>query len=1059
MSAHSVLSSQRLGGAGELSGLPTPRDWLSKVCDARGWDQPSEVGVLGRLKLSDADRNHARSYVARAIALGLPGKTVSAMFCALATDALRQHQPGQGWTWKMVREVWPCQLRNASNARLYELTRDGLAAWGRPLRQAASGDKQYLFSLVLEAGIPASLLARHQFKDFLFQLQAESDRGGISLEAAAGHHVHRLPTAWQKEETLAVAVELLTALRPYREALLSGPQNLQRLHPEWRNALPLDMSDEAATSLIDALLQQPKPPLTQLRVLCRRVLQQIDGVWVPSIAAEAMGWLPPGLCAQSPFDDPGNVRVRFVVGGSELAFAERDSGATWRFRGVQRRPTPLGFDQPVEAALMIDGHSRHRMKLPGGDALSRLPWVLLREPNDSLRFVGHGSQSVPGKEIFLAVDPSMGLLETAQGEASELGLIAGSNRVLFRISGEARWREPNVPFALRLRTGTTDGVGPTLALFGKHPGWAINAPLTTLGAPTITGAGPGQQLLWRPRGAGLQWHRLVGKLPVGIEAEIALVQDGILLDRRRVVVLPDAARIELSNHAEAVQIRLYSLGQTHASVDGYPASLTQEDGATLLVVPCQGLVPGEFVVRTLHQHGLELRHRVRVPMPDGGFIDADGRICDRAVAAALADLVNLIARAGSGDPSPELEITSVDRQGRRVGRVIGFVEDLPLAQVTREVRRQIGSLDSLESEISLRVLRSGIAGPKLQVKPFNLRLRLRGDDGVHLEGRTQAVTGSMAAIALAEPTRDPIKLAKVTWPEGEGWSLADLPPAGPWLLVGENALAGRVKPYVWPGTPATTKDRLARAAVISDPVTRNTTFDQELQAIANADAVEFEAEWAFLDASLISSLYSNAACHDVLRAAGRTPDLLAQWALRTSPANIQQLAELQDHTPYLWCLVPMASWLTAVRAWRAPWTAIGLDSLPSLETRLSDIQALIPGTGAAMWAIRDAVNLQHPPNSFSREMLPFVREQLAERAGPNPGACAWANALERIRTWINLPDDVHLGAPHAAARHVLGLATLDDVGKQAVRTCVLDAPDEFDGRFQAAVMLHIGSPS
>ena len=982
------------------------------------------------------------------------------MVCALACEALQKRLPGPAWAWTQVRKALGQAVSSVSDNTLRDLAEEGLRAWGRPLRRGTEGERRCLHSLVLEAGIPAALIARREFGDFMRQVQRDLDIAGQSADEVARRHKHRLPVAWQEDDTISLAAEMLTALQPYRQALRHGPAILHERFPGWRDTLPIDMSDGAAAELVQALLQQPKPiARQQLRVLCRRALRLQGGHWVQSLSAEQQGLLDPALTASAPFSDESVVRVRFALGGAEVALAEREDAMTWRFRGVQSRPVALPFDQPAVAAVLVDGNERSRMPLPGGKALGDLPWILVPDEVGALLVMGHGSQAVPGDRIYLAVDLARGSLDIVSGEAVPVGMVADTVRTVVRITGEARWREPGSNLSVRLRTGVAAGASAVLGISGAVPRWTVLAPWATLGSPTVARPAPGQRLIWRSLRTGAAWQPLTGPLPEGVESDIALCEGDDMLDRRRVVVLPADAHAEARRVPGGIEVRVRSMDAKHLDLPGYPDARAAQEGADAIVrLACAGPEPGEVLLRTFHRNGLEVRHRLRVPMPGGGFVRITGEVMAHNSLVVLADLPGLLARAGANDPHAELEVRARAVGGMSLGRVVGFIDDLPLAGLRATVHRLHGVLDDPDGQVRLQVLRSGLAGPAaLRVQAFDRTVEVLYGAAAMLAGGPLLDGGGLGALPLVSPADGVKELARAMWPGGEGWSLSDLPASGPWLLVGCGSLAGRVRPRVWPGAASlAVTGRLAAAAAVAHQEARHAAFNDAVTALAAApDAPEASAEWAFLDATLdAAARHAPAANFDVLRAAGRTPAVLAHWALRAAADRLQGLAALENGLPFLWSLVPMSDWRRAAECWATLFSDWGLDPKVAVEGRVSELATLLPGTGAGMWIIRDALGMAHPSGQCPRQALPAILSHLASHAGPDPGGHAWLVSARGVRDWANLPPVVRDGAPHAAARHVLGLDPLCLLDQRAIRLCRHAEPDDYDGRLLAAVLLH-----
>lgn len=97
------------------------------------------------------------------------------------------------------------QASDITQPDLRAIVAKGMEFWQRPLRVSAHGKFLYLGALVIEVGVPAALLARAEFSDFLRRVQSDIDvYSAASLEAVfklAQQGAHRLPGVWQNDET------------------------------------------------------------------------------------------------------------------------------------------------------------------------------------------------------------------------------------------------------------------------------------------------------------------------------------------------------------------------------------------------------------------------------------------------------------------------------------------------------------------------------------------------------------------------------------------------------------------------------------------------------------------------------------------------------------------------------------------------------------------------------------------------------------------------------------------------------------------------------------------
>lgn len=364
------------------------------------------------------------------------------------------------------------------------------------------------------------------------------------------------------------------------------------------------------------------------------------------------------------------------------------------------------------------------MLLPGGEALDDLPWVLTPGADDSrLAFTTYGSHATAGPQVYLAVDPARSALEVRSGVADPLGPVHSTERYVFRIEGEAWWREPGNSLVVRLRTGVVESTPSSIGISGPAPSWAVMVPLATLGAPDITRGSSSHKLLWRPCRAGIGWMPLNGSLPEGGEAEVALSDGDALLDRRRVVVLPAGAKVTARTVGAMIEVRFDGLAEDWSDLPGCPgAEQAHEGAAAVWRIPLEGPAPAHVLLRTRHRDGLELRHSIQVPMLHGGFVRSSGQTLAHNRLFPFADLPRIIARAGANDPLAELEICAKVGNSPSLGRILAFVEDLPLSRLRADLQRLHTALDDPDAELRLSVLRNGMSGPCIRLRAFDRRI-------------------------------------------------------------------------------------------------------------------------------------------------------------------------------------------------------------------------------------------------------------------------------------------------------------------------------------------------
>lgn len=536
-----------------------------------------------------------------------------------------------------------------------------------------------------------------------------------------------------------------------------------------------------------------------------------------------------------------------------------------------------------------------------------------------------------------------------------------------------------------------------------------------------------------------------------------------ILDRRRIVVLPEGAYLRAQAVGETVTLTARGMGRRLLALQDRSDAVRQEkDGVQQLTIrDTDGRQP-DLVVVTAEPGGPTLRHIVPVELSGGVFLDRNRRILARPPDSCFADLTALTARAGSGGKATlaaRAVVVSGPLAGVTLTRTVDFIGELPLATVRSELRRLHSTTGERDLQLQLSVRHAGVDTTFMRVAIHDCTLNLRSPGRALLcnpAGQPSPRPGGLSAASLARPADPPVPLPDL---EPGVWQLPELVKGGPWILIGTQELAGRVRPAVWPGrtTGDAAPSALAAAAQLSAQLARDAAFDHALAELA-ADPYgqDAPASWAFLEASLdLAATHADAVFLDVLVRVARCPDLLVVWLLQSGGIALARLAALEESLPFSWLLVPMASWDRAVAIQAASYRAVGLDPGRVLQGRLDDIAALIPSAAAGIWHAREILGLQHAHDQPPRRQIPALRRVIETLVEPDPGVAAWNAALDVVGDWQNLPETVLHGAPHVAACCTVHGLALSARAAAAIRHCRDREPDSFSRRHLAAVMLQL----
>ncbi len=250
--------------------------------------------LLARLDLPAPDGRPLHAYdiaeeeqdrLGHLLAMRIAAQSVSPVtaqgFVLWAAEHLRTRFAGGQLTWEFVFAGLGQEYDRAIAVRL---TETGLNAWGRSVRRRDSGDRAFLFSLLAEGGLPDLALADASryctaLLALVAEIEAEGELGVARAPDAARRAVRLLPQVLQTDELQDLLAELGTALAGLRRSLPEGLAAdaavgwLDAHRPGWRHGLPLRLSPQALTTLVQPALvaarlrpsRDQAPVLRQLR--------------------------------------------------------------------------------------------------------------------------------------------------------------------------------------------------------------------------------------------------------------------------------------------------------------------------------------------------------------------------------------------------------------------------------------------------------------------------------------------------------------------------------------------------------------------------------------------------------------------------------------------------------------------------------------------------------------------------------------------------------------------------------------------------------------------------
>ena len=848
-----------------------------------------------------------------------PHQHTAAAFVFWASEHIRATFEGGPLTWKFVFDGirWP---EDQDVGR--DLTADGLRWWGRNTRVSEAGQRMYLYSLMAEGGIPASLLQNHGlYRDVVLGVLKEIEReGGASAKDwaydIAWRWVQRLPQTFKTSEVGRLLAELSLALVELRAELpIDLPESaavpwLNQHSPDWLTRVPLRMTGDVAESLIHPVLKAERTLFNgSYENICRRELTlDRSGEWRGYLVLHDEGWLPGAL-----FPKAEGLRIRLLPTGEHQLHGVTYSGTPvedgWQLRRFGSNGSgqfPLPPQAPLALAAFADGRSLGEAVVdPGISGPDECPtfWRTV-DPKDgtgSSRLtpvVGEKKTRGPCLWIWTTEgsDPEI------EGDVLLDDIADAPNGYLWRLSGTGALYVGNRRF--RVHTGS-EGEGSELRLFATGEtlgGWRLdgNTPVF-LGRVTFYGKRgssgtsriPTEQLRSAPGSA------LYGQVVEWVQREETLASCTL-------VRVPDSARLELRETAPGCLLlnadgfksaKRITLAAGHC-VEGADLS----SGSATLSLDVRGAPPGTVEAALSDpKTGASVNLKTTWPSLKGVIVGPDDRRLEQNSPLAVESLYGWRAIT----PDNRKGDLQLRLQGERA-IALPVVNECSLA-AHRPLIQAMLAQGGPDAQVNLSLVVGGEQSKRLEIRRYHKKAAILGEElftgldrnktahpknslGTQIK-RKQTITYHAVNMSNPEICKSGETSAVV--------NLADLlgENENPWLI--QTRYQGKAqRPVVWSAAPPST-----RAGRIEH---YKTGLRQLLSDGENDD-------WGRLEKLITAARQGgDAGALDEVQAFAGVPAAALSLAIRGADA-FQLIQELDMTVPIFWPSVRIAEFEMAVR--------------------------------------------------------------------------------------------------------------------------------------------------
>jgi len=768
------------------------------------------------------------------------------LFVLYASEWWKREYEGGPWRWAPIVERLTGATVEVSPQVRSKCVTLGLLYWGH--RPISDGKRdEFLGAIVAQGGIPMRLLAQGEGKlsAVLTQVIKFGDRyrwSRVQILDAVGERLILLPKSYRRPEIASLLADfaetVLHLKQEYKLGDLADPiAYLDQNAPNWKRSFPVSLEHDAAQTLLVGLVREAalqKAPSSHDLFRCERRLvlneagrHRLEAHLVAAPRAEA-----DALAHAFGINSADKLPRYFSIDldcGTRRSFLEARLVLGSEIPSVTlngRRVIEQGLEGTGEHVLILrsaQGDFGERITVPGGGVLPEDdPWIFVQRDDELVRFVAAGSARLPDA-FALAALPSGWQIEAEGTEIISLGVIdgLGSERLLYRIEGSFRVCQAGLRYQIQLGQSVESG---------EVYQWSGTRLPEARGKPVFRGAVPSLYRVaedsldkvtlssqeWRRQGSGVAVTPKEARGPI----EVLVRNEGEVVGRQRIVILPPDARIEYSSgEVGSGIVRFTGWGDVDVAVlpqPGLRSSVAKSAGQHIISLQAEGDPPGEFQA-LVHWPGtsFELPMWIAFPVTGGRFVRSQGGFLRTGERISIRDLIgtrlqvfdtnpanpkaySLLLGLGAGTREVSLHYpVPLDANGRAEVRLIDY---------QRHIESLLGMTDLLDSTVSVRLIVGQSPTAEFVVARYAVALERNGDVLSVGDSDLASLTpetlwqAKVLASPLVEEFPEPVRLIPV---QSEGvhagaWDAKGLDPKhNPWFIYPGGGSSLQFRPTIW----------------------------------------------------------------------------------------------------------------------------------------------------------------------------------------------------------------------------------------------------------------------
>tara|TARA_R110001583_G_scaffold195526_1_gene375361 strand:- start:8445 stop:11924 length:3480 start_codon:yes stop_codon:yes gene_type:complete len=950
-----------------------PKNWLTAFLDSRKIQYP-DGRPLFAYQIDNKEFEHIGNCLSFSAALSAENinkrlPNWDALFVLYASLWWRSNYQGGAWSWENILSSLELSQDEFGHKVLRSLVTTGLKYWKRELLINSQG-RQFLGTIIFEGGIPLGLLTQNSnFDTFLKGVLKDSIEfagAGLTPTDFALRRKDMLATAYQKEEFLILVGEVInTVISLKLNNGLSSQQDpvahLDNVLPNWRTLFPISIEGPEGNTLINSLIRQSSKVKKKANapIYLKRSLTFSNQSW--ALGNEV--YFPKTILEEDLQEfwqvvQCGNkIDIIASNGGNKVNLA-----VLTLYRSGEFQVSPLvkslpESNSPEDWLLCFYRKGKaisELLPLKGGEAIEPdLPLGFELNQSQQWTLVCQGNVSTT-KDKLRVVLPE--LIDPARFGQVKLGELPGSRSIIELTDNTDLPLDGNEIYHFKVKSENPANNNIVYRMWSDRTLTQKNSSNAVfLGFPSITKIIAGSLLLnvekstvfWRVRGGAWQFdlNKAMGLV------DIAVIDDGKIVYRKKVVVLPKDLNVSFKSHTE--QFNRGEIFFNSALIRSVSAQLNERviQGEEVNGVICLDVCsdePQHQLNVTLDLIGSANPINVEFPFPSSGarFMRVDGVNLKDGMLVTLSELNSIMLDVQHNDPtdvprySLDLKLQSNDKtsllnKAQSSVKLIlesqqlsdGLNLQLPLIDKQLHIKRLFALSEDLDAHIKVAIRRGSDVLAHFDVVRYSLTL----DSEETASGRVLYLIGLEGNYDNVENCNYPDLIVKALhYPEERGfvvprhevagiktdqWLLQNLSKHnGPWLVY-EPQLNSRIRPklifvthpYHENSSDETKGSPLREAICEGTHQARIFKLDNAIQNLVDDDK---HPDWSLIDAYISSFNTLPLTTFDLWDRFIKNEYAMADLYFRyiDDPTKSLYIDNFAEELPFLWESISANAW-------------------------------------------------------------------------------------------------------------------------------------------------------